>query len=137
MLYLFFKIMAISQARSKRKMTGGRYISQRGKRKYELGRFSTLTKVGITKVKKQRTRGGNVKNKSLSLGDVNVLDTKSKKSQKVKILSVTENAANRHYIRRQILTKGAIVKTDIGDVRVTNRPGQEGFASGILLKKEK
>ena len=137
MLFLFLITMAISQARSKRKPSGGRYRSWRGKRKKELGRFPSLTKVGVRKTKEQRTLGGNKKFKALSLEEVNVTDTKSKKTKKVKILSVVENKANRHYVRRQILTKGAIVKTDLGDVKVTNRPGQDGFISGILLKDNK
>ena len=126
--------MAISQARSKRKPSGGRYKKARDKRKYELGRFPALTKLGEKKVKVQRVRGGNIKLKALALDEINVYDPKTKKSKKVKILSVVENKANRHYVRRQIITKGAVVKTELGDVKVTNRPGQEGFASGVLLK---
>jgi ribosomal protein S8E len=32
------------------------------------------------------------------------------------------------------MTKGTIVDTEIGKVRITNRPSQEGTINGILLK---
>ena len=38
-----------------------------------------------------------------------------------------------HYMRRNILTKGAIIKTELGDARITNRPGQDGVINAILL----
>jgi len=39
-------------------------------------------------------------------------------------------------VRRNIITKGAILQTDLGKVRVTNRPGQEGVINGILVEKK-
>ena len=58
--------MAITQARSKRKPTGGRYISYRKKRKTELGRLPSLTKIGKTKLKVLRVLGGNLKQRLIS-----------------------------------------------------------------------
>ena len=48
-------------------------------------------------------------------------------------LLVKDNKANLHYMRRNILTKGAVIKTEIGDARITNRPGQDGVINAILL----
>ncbi|RLF82243.1 30S ribosomal protein S8e, partial [Thermococci archaeon] len=55
---------------------------------------------------------------------------------KVKIISVVENPANRQYVRRNIVTKGAIVQTEIGKALVTSRPGQDGIVNAVLLKEE-
>ena len=33
--------------------------------------------------------------------------------------------ANRHYVRRNILTKGTVITTDKGNAVITSRPGQE------------
>jgi small subunit ribosomal protein S8e len=51
----------------------------------------------------------------------------------VKIETVKDNKANLHYMRRSILTKGAVIKTELGDARITNRPGQDGVVNAILL----
>ncbi len=64
------------------------------------------------------------------------MDPNTKKVMKAKILSVEENKANRHYERMNILTKGAIVKTDKGDAKITSRPSQDGIVNGVLVTKE-
>jgi len=38
-------------------------------------------------------------------------------------------------VRMNVITKGAIIETDKGNVKVTNRPGQEGHVQGILIKE--
>jgi len=45
-----------------------------------------------------------------------------------------ETPSNRFLARQNILTKGTIVETDAGKVRITNRPTQEGMVNGILVK---
>jgi small subunit ribosomal protein S8e len=62
-----------------------------------------------------------------------VADPVTGKSKSVKIETVKDNKANLHYMRRNILTKGAVIKTEIGDARITNRPGQDGIINAILL----
>ena len=62
------------------------------------------------------------------------MDRRTKKTVKSKILSVLENPANPNYVRRNIITKGAIIDTDIGTARVTSRPGQHGMINAILIK---
>lgn len=64
---------------------------------------------------------------------VNVTDTKTGTTQKVKMTNVTENKANKNYVRRNYLTKGAVVTTEIGKAKITSRPGQDGSISAILL----
>ena len=63
----------------------------------------------------------------------NVVDPKTQKSKKVKILTVVENSANPFYVRRNIINRGAIIETEIGKAKVTSRPGQHGLINAILL----
>jgi small subunit ribosomal protein S8e len=121
------------QGKSRRKFTGGRKLTNRGKRKYELGREAGEPHVAPTRKKTIRTRGGNAKIRLLRCDVACVTDPKSGKSSNAKIESVVDNSANLHYIRRNILTKGAIIKTDLGEARITNRPGQEGAINAILI----
>lgn len=125
--------MAVTQRRSYKKPTGSRYISARGKRKYESGRVPTLTRLGAEKKRALRTKGGGKKTILLSADTVNLLDPKTKKYTKAKISNVVGNTANRHFIRRNILTKGTVVETDKGKARITSRPGQEGGINAVLV----
>jgi len=49
------------------------------------------------------------------------------------MINVTENFANPNLVRRNILTKGTVVETKLGKVKITSRPGQEGTVNGKLL----
>lgn len=128
--------MAISQKRSIRKPSGGRYKTIKGKQKCYLGRISTNTKLDnnvlITPIK---TRGGNCKVRVELTNFANVLDKKTKKYEKVKIKTVTETPANRNYARRNIVVKGAIIETEKGKAVVTSRPGQDGTVNAVLLNQ--
>lgn len=124
--------MARDQDRSNRKSSGGRYHSFRSKRKSELAGYPANTKLGEKKARVKRVLGGNSKASLLSINEVNVADKKGKVT-KTKIIDVIENPANPHLVRRNILTKGAIVKTDLGKVKITSRPGQESTVNGVLV----
>ena len=65
---------------------------------------------------------------------INVNDPKEGKTVRATINSVAENDADPNYVRRNIITKGAVVDTDVGRVRVTSRPGMHGVVSGVLLE---
>lgn len=125
-------IMAITQKRSKRKRTGGRYRKYRKKRIYEIGNAPTNTKVGERKTRVKKTKGGKKKTTSLYADKINLIV--KGKPVKAKIIKAKENTANSNYVRRNILTKGAVVETDKGPAKITNRPGQEGAVSGVLIK---
>ena len=126
--------MVVNQKKSKRKSTGARFKRIKTKRLNRFGNLPTLTRVGTEKKKTVKTKGGNFKIR-LQNGEVaNVLDKRKGKYQISKILSVVENPANRHYVRRNIITKGTIVKTELGNARVTNRPGQEGCINAVLVE---
>ena len=125
--------MARSQARSRRKYTGKKYKYFRKKRKRELTRPTIDTEIGDYRVKKQRVMGGNTKIKLFSTMFINVTDPSSNKTSKVRILGFESNAASKDLNRRHILTKGAIVETELGNARITSRPGQHGALNGILI----
>jgi small subunit ribosomal protein S8e len=126
--------MAISQLRSLRKPTGGRY-KQKGRKKkaYELGRQPSLTHIQKRRSSYIRTKGSNSKVRLFASDVVNLLDPKTKKYEKVKIKSVADNPANRHFIRRNIMTKGTVIETEKGKARITSRPGQDGTVNGVLI----
>jgi small subunit ribosomal protein S8e len=77
-------------------------------------------------------RGRNKKVKIKLAAYANVKD-KEGKIKKVKIKRVLENPANRYYVRQNIITKGAIIETEIGKAKVTNRVGQDGIINAILI----
>ncbi|MFX1366223.1 MAG: 30S ribosomal protein S8e [Promethearchaeota archaeon] len=125
--------MARSQARSKRKYTGKKYKHFRKKRKRELERPRIDTEIGPEKNKKQRTMGGNYKVKLFATQFINVTDPNTNKTKKVRILRFESNEASKDLNRRHILTKGAIVETELGNAKITSRPGQHGLLNGILV----
>lgn len=126
-------LMVIIQSKSRRKTTGGRYTQARSKRLFESGGQPMLTKFETRKIKSIRTQGNNSKLKVMSETTVNLSDPKTKKTSKVAIKSVIDNPASRHFTRRSIMTKGAIIETEMGKARVTSRPGQEGAINAILI----
>jgi small subunit ribosomal protein S8e len=127
--------MAISQKKPKRKATGGRYRSFLSKKSRETGSDPTLTKMEVVRRKQLRLMGANKKVRLLSADMANVLDPKTKKCKVVKIKTVSDNSANRNYIRRNIITKGAIIDTEMGKAKVTSRPGQEGTMNAVLISE--
>lgn len=120
-------------AKGLRKKSGGMRRYAHKKKKYELGGVWVETKVGETVRKAVRGMGGNEKMKLFSTNTVNVANPKTKEVKKVKILGVLEHLDNPHFTRRVIVTKGCTVKTELGTVRITSRPGQDGVVNGILL----
>ena len=121
------------QGKSTRKYTSGRIIRARGKRRYELGGEEANTHLGETNRKTVKTLGGREKIRLLRDSTAIVMDPKTKTSRKAKIETVSGNPANSHYVRRNIVTNGAIIKTELGTARVTNRPGQEGSINAVLI----
>jgi len=126
--------MALWQGKSRRKPTGGRLISSKGKRKFEIGTEKQFTKVGTQSLKRYRAAGGNIKVKMLAADYANVVDKKTNTIKKVKILGVKTNPADPNYVQRSLINKGATIKTDIGDAIITSRPGQDGAVNAVLLE---
>jgi len=120
------------QGRSPRKRTGGRRRNFRNKRKHELGTESTETQVGETRLKVVETRGNTHKVRAVEADTVSVA-TADGDVVAATIDNVAENPSNPNYARRNIITKGAVLDTSEGEVRVTSRPGQDGQVNGVLL----
>ena len=116
-----------------RKISGGKYIQNRKKKAYETAGQKRTVKLGDDKRKNKKTRGGN---KKIVLLKAKIINVKSKdgKIKKTEIKNVTETPSNRFLARQNIITKGTIVETDLGKVRVSNRPSQEGVVNGILIE---
>jgi small subunit ribosomal protein S8e len=127
--------MALWQGKAKRSKTGRRTRYARGKRKFEIGRESLLTTIGVNSIKVIRTKGNNRKTRVKTSNIAYVLDPKTQKTTKTEITTVKENSANIHYVRRNIINKGAIIETKIGKAKVTSRPGQSGTINAVLLIK--
>ncbi|HLD05374.1 MAG TPA: 30S ribosomal protein S8e [Candidatus Nanoarchaeia archaeon] len=125
--------MVIIQDRSLRKPTGGRYKNVYAKRVANKGNSPALTKLSKLVKIARRTRGGHKQFVALAVNQANVLDPKTKKITVVEIKNIKENPANRHYVRRNIMTKGAVIETPKGLARITNRPGQEGCVNAVLV----
>jgi small subunit ribosomal protein S8e len=127
--------MAVWQGPSLRKPSGGKKVLARKKRKYELGRFPTFTKLSAEELRKIiRVRGGNYKVRLYRAEYVNVATPQGTK--KVKILDIVESPFGSNAVREKIITKGAVVRTELGLVRITSRPGQDGVLNGVLLQSE-
>jgi small subunit ribosomal protein S8e len=122
--------------RSRKKTTGGKLSKLRKKKKTDRGMRFLETRIGKREARPKKARGGRKKLKLLSVDMINVSDPKGK-VRRVKILSVKENDSNPHYIRRNILTKGAVVETEAGLARVTSRPGQHGMVNAVMVEEKK
>jgi len=125
--------MAIWQRRSKRKPSGGKYHKDRTKRARELGSDPIYTTIGENLIRIKRSRGGNRVIKLLKAQYANVAVAPGK-IKKVRIESVQENTANRHFTRMNVITRGAIIKTELGLAKVTSRPSRQGVVNAVLIK---
>ncbi|MFA5331037.1 MAG: 30S ribosomal protein S8e [Methanoregula sp.] len=121
------------QGESIRKVTGGRRRPAQGKRRFEVGLAPADTHIGDDRTKIIRTMGGNTKVRAMRAQFANVTNLANGETKKVKIETVEENGANPNYVRRNLLTKGAIIRTELGRARIMSRPGQEGTINAVLL----
>ena len=128
--------MVVLQKTSKRKFTGGRYGKLKIRSKSQAGNLPTFTKLDEKrKCKVVKGRGTTSKQRLLYASEVNLLDQEKGTTKKAKMLNVQSCPANRNYVRRNILVKGTVVKTDQGPARITSRPGQEGTINAVLVSE--
>ena len=124
------------QGKSRRTETGARLIAARGKRKAELGRENADTHVATDSYKKSvdvRGGGSKTKIKLLRANIANITNPADGTTKLAEIKTVKHNPANQHFTRRNIVTKGAIIETELGDARVTSRPGQRGIVNAVIV----
>ena len=126
--------------KSKRKPSGGlrNTVNRTDKKLAWKGGIATLTTISASEKEASsdvsRVKGGISKIRAKTVHYV-VVSVKNK-AKKGKIASVVENKGNRQYARRNIITKGAIVKAEVDGkeefVKITSRPGQTGAVFGVL-----
>jgi small subunit ribosomal protein S8e len=122
------------QGRSVRRATGGRYRPSQGKRRSEIGSAPAETHIGADRRKIIRSYGGNPKVRAMRAQYANVANRSSGETRKVVIETVEENGANPNYVRRNLLTKGAVIRTETGRARIISRPGQDGVINAVLIE---
>ncbi|MFB6281105.1 MAG: 30S ribosomal protein S8e [Haloferacaceae archaeon] len=119
------------QGGSSRTRTGGRRRPAAGKKRRQLGRDPTETTVGEPRFRTVDARGDGRKVRTLSTDVAQVAD--GGEVVEAEIENVVENPSNINYVRRNIITKGAVIETSEGRARVTSRPGQDGQVNAVLL----
>lgn len=129
--------MAITQFRSKRKPTSGLYKKIRKKKKRDFGSDFFSIKIGKGRKKVVKGLSKMKKQRILQTDKANVTDPSTGKTQVTKILSVKESSANPHFVRMGIITKGAIIETELGLAKVVSRPGQHGVVNALKITEEK
>ena len=115
-----------------RKATGGRYKRPKKKKLTEKPGQTRIVKLGDKKTKTLRTKGGSKKLVSFLGNMANVIS--KGKSKKSTIKNVIETPSNTFLARQNILIKGAIIETELGKAKITNRPSQEGNIQAVLIE---
>ncbi len=128
--------MAFWHIRTGRTPTGAEISRHSKKRKMDRGSEPAHTRLGAKKLKRKRSRGRTDKKELLSADYANVFAKGAEKPVKSKIITVVKNPANQHLARRNVITKGAVIKTEAGIAVVTSRPGQDGCVNAVLQKEK-
>lgn len=117
-----------------RKASGGKYKKPLKKKLTGRQNQTRIVKLGETKTKKLRGRGKTIKTVALQSNKANVIS--NGKAKMISIKTVLETPSNTFLARQNILVKGAIVDTELGKARITNRPSQEGNVQAELLAQD-
>jgi small subunit ribosomal protein S8e len=117
-----------------RKYTGGKMFASRGRRKYEIDRFPSEPIVGKEETVSRRVRGDNRKISFKNAEFANVSVPSEKKTVRTKIIRVLKNPTNKDYERRGVITRGAIIETELGQAKIISRPGQVGIINAIIIR---
>jgi len=120
---------------SRRKSTGGRKRPNSKRKKREIGGEFSETELGEHEVKHKDVRGSGDK-VALQQTETVSVSQEDGSTAEAAIEAVIENPANPDYVRRDIITKGTVVRTSEGRVRITSRPGQNGSLSGVAVEDE-
>ena len=111
--------MSISRnSRHKRRATGGRMPIHKKKRKFEMGRVPTMTKLGARKTINIRGRGNNIKRRALRIDHGNFSWGSEATAHKTRVLDCVYNATNNELVRTKTLVKNAIVLIDATPFRM-------------------
>jgi small subunit ribosomal protein S8e len=120
---------------TKRKKTGGKKRAYRTHRVKEQGRQPVETLFGETQRKEVKGLSRISKIKLVKAEYVNVSDPVTGKTDRLEIIDVVSNPANADYNRRGVITKGTIVRTDVGLAKIVSRPGQDGSLNAVVYEE--
>ncbi len=127
--------------KGKRKRSGGMRTSKRRSDKLLAWRGGDPTETIVADKEKRKAKKGMGSSRKVRLRKARKATVSvpgQKKKEIAEIVAVAENKANRLYTRRNIVTKGALIKVKIGEkehtARVTSRPGQNGIVQAVLEK---
>ena len=104
-------------SRHKRRSTGGRMPVHQKKRKFEMGRQPSQTKLGAKRVRPVRARGGNYKYRALRIDSGNFSWGSEAITRKTRVLDVVYNATNNELVRTKTIVKNCIVSIDANPFR--------------------
>uniref|UniRef100_A0AC35TMW7 40S ribosomal protein S8 n=1 Tax=Rhabditophanes sp. KR3021 TaxID=114890 RepID=A0AC35TMW7_9BILA len=96
----------------KRRATGGKRVPIHKKRKFELGRPNSNTKIGARRVHVVRCRGGALKQRALRLDAGSFAWSSEGCTRKTRIVDTVYNASNNELVRTKSIVKGAIITID-------------------------
>lgn len=82
------------------------------KRKFEMGRQPSMTKLGQKDVRPIRGRGGNYKYRALRIDQGNFVWQSEQFAAKTRVLDVVYNATNNELVRTKTIVKNSIVQVD-------------------------
>merc|ERR1712021_283189 len=151
------KTMGISRdSFHKRRKTGGKLTPWSKKRKFELGRPPSMTKIGGTRIHTVRVRGGSMKYRALRLDSGNFAWPTESVTKRTRVLNVVYNASNNELLRTNTLVKKSahvLRKLKARDAahtlaremeaqfikgrllaKVSSRPGQSGRCDGYIIE---
>merc|ERR1711894_644726 len=100
-----------------RRATGGRMPIHKKKRKFEMGRVPTMTKLGAKKTINVRDRGNHIKRRALRIDHGSFSWGSESMAAKTRVLDTVYNATNNELVRTKTLVKNAIVLIDANPFR--------------------
>ncbi len=111
---------------------GKKRLKFRDKLRSESGNYFVATRLAdANSLTHIRRKGGASGIRLKAAAFANVLTSSGYK--KVKITRIVEAKSNRNFARQNIITKGAVVATELGNAIVLNRPGREGTINAKLI----
>ena len=120
--------------KSGRKTSGGRYKKPKKKKLSGRQGQARIVKIGNRKTKLLKGRGNTTKFVSFLNNKANIIIKGKGKNSIIK--NVLETPSNIFLARQNILVKGAIIETELGKAKITNRPSQEGNVQAELLTSD-
>jgi len=104
--------------RHKRRETGGKRAMYRKKRKFNMARPASNTKIGEQRLRKIRTRGGNYKIRALRLETGNFAWASENVTRKSRVIRVVYNSTSNELVRTNTLVKNCIIEVDATPFRL-------------------